>query len=435
MFTTSLFSQNRLAIFDANGFYAQVETIHRPELRGEPIGILGNTGGIIIAASSEAKELGIDIGVTAWEVKTAAKGNHVYVFSANFETYAYFSRLLFTQLRKHTSFLKIYSIDEGFMDINHIHPNDRLKYGLEVVKCLEQNTRIRGCVGIAPNITLMKIAVKIAKKNPIYKGVFEINEFNLDWALTNTPVEKLWGIGSSRGRQLRSLGINNAKQFRDYPNIDKIQKLLTINGRKIQLELQGIQCFKIDEPVEKKREISHMRTIGKKTNDLIFLREALATYATLASEEMREEGLVCKEISLYMVTDKHSLDLPQSREGIRTTLSTYTMDTVKIIRTVWALLENIYESNFEYKKIGVTLSKMQDFDEHQLSLFREDDDPKRINLMKVSDHINSKIKPDAVRSAACGIGNQNFEAERPMMTPSYCTRWPEVLIIDKIIGA
>ena len=191
MYSSSLFSKNRIAIFDANGFYAQVETIHRPELRDEPIAILGNTGGIVIAASKEAKELGIDIGVTAWEIKTVAKGNHVYTYSANFETYAYFSRLLFSELRKHTSFLKIYSIDEGFMDINHVPPEETLKYGLSVVTALERHTRIKGCVGIAPNITLMKIAVKIAKKNPIYRGVFEINEINLDWALEKTPIEKL----------------------------------------------------------------------------------------------------------------------------------------------------------------------------------------------------------------------------------------------------
>lgn len=87
----------------------------KPEIRGDPIAILGNTGGIVIAASKEAKDLGIDIGTTAWEIKKTAKGNHVHVFSANFETYAYFSRLLFTVLRNYTSYLNVYSIDEGYL--------------------------------------------------------------------------------------------------------------------------------------------------------------------------------------------------------------------------------------------------------------------------------------------------------------------------------
>lgn len=433
MHTPNLFSKNRIAIFDANGFYAQVETIHRPELRDEPIAILGNTGGIVIAASKEAKELGIDIGVTAWEIKKVAGGNHVYAFSANFETYAYFSRLLFSELRKHTSFLKIYSIDEGFMDINHVPHTETLNFGMQVVAALERHTRIRGCVGIAPNITLMKIAVKIAKKNPVYKGVFEINEYNLDWALEKTPIEKLWGIGKSRARQLKNLGINNAKQFRDYPGIEKIQKLLTINGRKIQLELQGVQCFKIDEPVEKKREISHMRTLKHRTNDLELLRQSLATYATLASEDLRREGSVCRDISLFLITDSHRPELPQTGVSVRTSLPTYTMDTVKIIRTVWELLDVLYDEMFEYKKVGVTLSDLQDFESHQFSLFKEDDDPKRISLMQTIDAINKKVRPDAIRSAACGIGNGNFEAERPMMTPSYCTKWSDILVIDEVI--
>jgi DNA polymerase V len=432
--TDNLFSKNRIAIYDANGFYAQVETIHRPELRGEPIAILGNTGGIVIAASREAKDLDIDIGVTAWEIKTVAKGNHVYVFSANFETYAYFSRLLFSELRKHTSFLKIYSIDEGFMDINHIPSEDRLSFGINLVSEVERHTRVRGCVGIAPNITLMKIAVKIAKKNNVYKGVFEINEHNLDWALEKTPIEKLWGIGKARAEDLRRLGIKNAKQFRDYPYPERIQKLLTINGRKIQLELQGVQCFKIDEPVPKKSEISHMRTLKNRTSDLEYLKQCLATYATLASEDMRKEGSVCREIRLYLITDSHRSELPQFSGGVKTILPAHTMDTVKIIRTVLALFESAYDSLYEYKKVGVTLSKLQDFESHQFTLFDDNDDPKRISLMKTSDEINKIMGSGTIRSGACGIGNGDFEAERPMMTPSYCTNWREILVIDKVIG-
>lgn len=433
MLSHNVFSKNRIAIFDVNGCYAGVECIDKPELRGEPIAILGNTGGIVIAASKEAKALGIDIGVTAWEIKKVAKGNHVYVFSANFETYAYFSRLLFTVLRRFTSYLKIYSIDEGLLDINHVLPEARLKYGLELIDTVFQETRLQGCVGIAPNITLVKIAVKIAKKNPAFKGVLEINEYNLDWALEQTPVEKLWGIGHARGKQLRKLGINNAKQFRDYPGIEKIHKLLTINGRKIQLELQGVQCYKIDEPIEKKREISHMRTLGNRTNDLTFLKESLATYATLASEDMRREGSVCKEVGLFMLTDYHRPELPQFGNGLKLTLPTYTMDTVKIIKSVWQLLESMYHPDYEFKKIGVTLSKLQDFERHQFSLFNDDDSPERNRLMETIDKINNKYKSNTIRSAACGIGNGNFEAERPMMTPSYCTKWDDVLVIDDVI--
>ncbi|MBC7539430.1 MAG: Y-family DNA polymerase [Bacteriovorax sp.] len=433
MLTKSLFSKNRIAIYDVNGCYAMVEGVFRPEIRGEPIAILGNTGGIVIAASREAKDLGIDIGTTAWEIKKVAKGNHVYVFSANFETYAYFSRLLFTELRKFTPHLFVYSIDEGLFEVDHIPIENLLKFGMEVNRAVYLNTRLEGCIGFAPNITLVKIAVKIAKKNPIYKGVFEINELNLDWALEKTPVEKLWGIGKSRGKQLRALGINNAKQFRDYSSPEKIQNLLTINGRKIQLELQGVQCFRIDEPIEKKQEISHSRTLGSKTNDLDYLKQSLATYATLASEDMRRQGSLCKEVGLFLCTDFHSPDLPQFGDSIKMSLPTYTMDTVKIIETIWSLLESIYDPQFEYKKIGISLKKLQDFESHQFSLFNEDDDPKRIGLMRTIDEINAKYKPDTIRSAACGLGNGNFEAKRPMMTPSYCTNWGEVPIIDTVI--
>ena len=53
--------------------------------------------------------------------------------------------------------------------------------------------------------------------------------------------------------------------------------------------------------------------------------------------------------------------------------------------------------------------------------------------MAAIDKINQKYKPDTIRSAACGLGNGNFEAERPMMTPSYCTNWAEIPTIDEVI--
>lgn len=174
-------------------------------------------------------------------------------------------------------------------------------------------------------------------------------------------------------------------------------------------------------------------TLGSKTNDLDYLKQSLATYATLASEDMRRQGSLCKEVGLFLCTDFHSQDLPQFSDSIKMTLPTYTMDTVKIIESVWSLLESMYEPQFEYKKIGISLKNLQDFDSHQYSLFNEDDDPKRINLMRTIDNINEKYKQDTIRSAACGLGNGNFEAERPMMTPSYCTKWTEVPTIDEVI--
>lgn len=434
MLSENLFSKKRIAIFDANGFYANVEGVFRPEIRGHPIAILGNTGGIVIAASKEAKELGIDIGTTAWEIKSVAKGNHVYVFSANFELYTYFSRLLHTRLRNFTPHLFPYSVDEGLFDVSHLPYDELLKLGFKIINDIYQNTRLQGCVGLGPNITLVKIAVKIAKKNSIYKGVFEINKTNLDWVLTNTPIEKLWGIGRSRGQQLRKLGINNAKQFKDYPYIAKLQSLLTIDGRKIQLELHGVQCFRIDEPEKKKQEISHSRTLENKTNDLQLLKESLATYATLAAEDMRAQESLCRQVGIFMYTDSHSPHLPQTYQSPRINLPAHTLDTVKIIKAVWSMLMAVYNSQYEYKKIGVSLKKLQDADSVQVSLFDENDSLESIALMKVSDEINKRWGFDTIRSAACGVGNGNFEAARPNMTPSYCTKWGEVAAIDRAIS-
>lgn len=398
MISGSLFSQNRLALIDGNSFYASCEMVTRPELRGCPVGVLSNNDGCFVSASKELKKLGIKTGTPYFEVKKLCKEHRAHVFSANFNNYTYLSKLMFKAMWLHAPDVEVYSIDEGFVDISIIPKKDLLAFGMKVKNEIFKHSRIPVGIGIAPTKGLAKIANKWAKSNPMYNHIYEINEINLDWTLENTPVENLWGIGRASGAKLRKLGIFNAKQFKDYPYIGKIQELLTINGRKPQLELQGIQCYRLHEQREKKKEISHSRTYGARTNDIKILKESLATYATLAAEELRKEGSVCKEVRLYVRTDTFKEDLPQYVNSSKLTLPAYTLDTMKIIEAVWELLQKAYHPYFEYRKVGVTLSSFQDFEAHQISLFGNDDTPERIELMKRIDLINGRYGDDAIRS-------------------------------------
>lgn len=98
------------------------------------------------------------------------------------------------------------------------------------------------------------------------------------------------------------------------------------------------------------------------------------------------------------------------------------------------MFESVYDPGKEYKKVGITLSNLKDFESLQYTLFSENDSHARVKLLKAEDVINSAFKEGTIRSGACGTNNGNFEADRPMMTPSYCTRWEDVLVIEGIIG-
>lgn len=72
------------ALVDVNSFYASCETVFRPDLKGVPVVVLSNNDGCVIARNSEAKALGISMGVPFFQLKETLRRHRVQVFSSNY---------------------------------------------------------------------------------------------------------------------------------------------------------------------------------------------------------------------------------------------------------------------------------------------------------------------------------------------------------------
>jgi DNA polymerase V len=75
------------ALADCNNFYASCERVFNPSLRSRPVVVLSNNDGCVIARSSEAKQLGIRMGIPAFEIDKLLTENKVAVFSSNYALY------------------------------------------------------------------------------------------------------------------------------------------------------------------------------------------------------------------------------------------------------------------------------------------------------------------------------------------------------------
>ncbi|AIX51499.1 hypothetical protein PSNIH1_15350 [Pantoea sp. PSNIH1] len=72
------------ALVDVNAFYASCEKIFRPDLKGEPVVVLSNNDGCVIARSAEARKLGIKMGAPYFKMKDELTRHNVRVFSSNY---------------------------------------------------------------------------------------------------------------------------------------------------------------------------------------------------------------------------------------------------------------------------------------------------------------------------------------------------------------
>lgn len=102
-------------LVDVDSCYAACERVFHPELEGVPLVVLSNNDGCVVARSSEAKALGIEMGVPWFKLKAWARQHGVVARSSNYELYGSVSARIMAILGEYSPAVEVYSIDEAFL--------------------------------------------------------------------------------------------------------------------------------------------------------------------------------------------------------------------------------------------------------------------------------------------------------------------------------
>src|SRR6478736_2914204 len=117
------------ALVDCNNFYVSCERLFQPKLIGEPVVVLSNNDGCVIARSDEAKTLGIAMATPAYLSEALFKKHNVKVFSSNYTLYGVMSNRVMKTLATFVPRMELYSIDEAFLDMSDLAYNDLFALG------------------------------------------------------------------------------------------------------------------------------------------------------------------------------------------------------------------------------------------------------------------------------------------------------------------
>ena len=120
------------ALIDCNNFYASCERVFNPSLNNQPVVVLSNNDGCVIARSNEAKALGIPMGAPAFQIKQLLNKHNIHVFSSNYALYGDMSARVMNILSNFSPELEVYSIDEIFLKLEGFNLYDLTQYGLQV---------------------------------------------------------------------------------------------------------------------------------------------------------------------------------------------------------------------------------------------------------------------------------------------------------------
>lgn len=416
------------ALVDCNNFYASCERVFKPSLIDEPVVILSNNDGCVIARSNEAKALGIPMGAPAFQYQELFKKNYVNVFSSNYELYGDMSRRVMNILSTFSPEIEVYSIDECFMKFKGFDEFfDLQSYGVQMGRTVRKITGIPVSIGFAPTKSLAKVANKIAKKySDRTKSSYVIDsEEKRIKALEWTNIEDVWGIGRKHAKRLKALQINNALQFTQLDD-NWVRREMSVVGLRLKHDLMGISSIDFEE-VKSKQNMTVSRSFEKMYFKYDDVAERISTYSARLGEKLRKQNSHCNMIMVFINSNYFQEEIEQYRGFLAVKTDFPTNSTFEINRIAQKALKSIFKEGIGYKKAGIIVSEITPADNYQTTLFNGEN-PKHQDILKAIDQINLKTG-NKIHFGHNDL-NKRWKMRQQSLSNRYTTRLDEVITIN-----
>ncbi|CCH02034.1 DNA polymerase V [Fibrella aestuarina BUZ 2] len=424
-----------LSLVDCNNYYASCERAFNPALDHQPVGVLSNNDGCLIARSNELKALGVKIGTPHFQLKELIDAHNVKIFSSNYTLYGDMSARVMATLGRFVENVEVYSIDEAFMDLagyESAYP-DLISFAQQVRSTVLQWTRIPVSVGLAPTKTLCKVANWYAKRQAEHNGVLLLDSpAQITATLDDFAIDDLWGIGWRYAGMLKRNGIRTAAQLAALPD-DWINAKLTVNGLRLAYELRGTPCKLLEVEAPAKKAICTAPSFGRGVPDLDTISQALTTHLGRAAEKLRRQDSCASSFTVFLHTNRHKRspnpngELAKQYYGAQSVdLPHPTASTMELVGYALAALKKVFRFGYEYQKVGIMLTGLVPAEHCQTDLFRNVPDGRMAKLSATVDKLNQRHGRDRVRLAAAGY-DPSWHHKRQWMSPLYTTNWKDIL--------
>ena len=200
---------------DLDAFYASVEQLDAPDLRGKPVVVGGppESRGVVAAASYEARRFGIR---SAMPMRTALhRCPHAIRVSARFDRYREVSRQVMDIFRDITPLVEALSLDEAYLDVTGLTTPDRSPR--DIAAGLKKRVRTEAGLTISVGVAGSKSVAKIASDLEKPDGLTVVPPGLEREFLAPLPVDRLWGIGPKTAERLAAEGIRTVGDLASRP--------------------------------------------------------------------------------------------------------------------------------------------------------------------------------------------------------------------------
>jgi DNA polymerase IV len=366
---------------DLDAFYAAVEVLDNPSLRGLPliVGGLSNRG-VVSTCSYEARAFGVRSAMPMVEARRRCP--QATVVSPRHERYAEFSALVFAIFERVTPLVEGLSLDEAFLDVTESRAlfGDGVTIAQRLKEEIYRETGLTVSAGVAPCKFVAKIASDLRKPD----GLVVVTQAEVQSFLAPLPIERMWGVGPVAAERLHAAGFATIGDLAR-ANPDTLAQFLGSWGRSVHELAQG----KDDRPVE-----PHLpaKSVGAEET----FEHDLTTIAELERELLAQSDRVARRLmsggiagQAVVVKVKYADFTLKSR---RMKLREPVFDLDSIFAAAKELLGHFALKGARVRLTGVAVCDLvHGFEPVQGTLFKDPIREKRQKLQRVTADIEAKF--------------------------------------------
>jgi DNA polymerase-4 len=349
-----------LLLVDVDAFYASVERVKDPSLRGRPLVVGGGPGdrGVVLSASYEARACGVRAAMPL--ARAAALCPEATFVPPDPDAYAKASAEVMTILRTFSPRVEPASLDEAFLDVTGCQGNRPtwLDFGEEVHRAVLEGTGLPVSVGIGGTRTVAAVAASLAKP----AGVMEVPRGEEAAFLANLPIEHLGGVGPKTREGLASLQVHTIGDLARLPEADVVA-LLGPSGASLSRRARGLDDRLVSDGRGAPKSISRDTSFAHDTRDPGVIGGTLSYLAQRAANDLRRQGLRAATVGVRLRTDDFRTLHARRR------LPVATDSDREILGVVESLWRRRHDPRRALRLVGVSLLDLEGEAERQLPLF------------------------------------------------------------------
>lgn len=338
--------QRKIIHVDMDAFYASVEQMDNPDLRGKPVAVGGNEiRGVVSAASYEARKFGVR---SALSGSLAKKYCPELIFvKPRFERYKEISQKIRKIFYDYTDLVEPLSLDEAYLDVtvNKKGNPSASQIAQEIRMRILNEVGLSASAGISVNKFIAKVASDINKPN----GQKTVNPDEVLIFLEALPIRKFYGVGKVTTEKMYHLGIFTGADLKN-KSIEFLEKNFGKSGVFYFNVVRGIHNSEV-KPNRITKSVAAEHTFDENLTSEIYMQERLETIAEELQKRLKKHKIAGKTVTLKI---KYSDFSQQTRSK---TLPYFISDKSLIIETVKELLyqERMKES---VRLLGISLSNL-----------------------------------------------------------------------------